>query len=157
MTKFSNPQYSVEQLNKAIAIMKRAEARGSVCMVDWQRDESGEKLVSNEEDLHLCGNKACFAGHVAISSEFHRDGGHAGVWGAPEFKEVRGVSAVKIWLGIDSDTAQSLIHGDCSGDSDDAADHFSLYYEKLWADVTATDVIMKLEGLLAEAETLCDE
>ena len=65
------------QLDKAIAIMRRAN---NLNMKEYQMSSLGKHLRYNEictseNSLHRCGNTACFAGYVAISTEFKNDDG----------------------------------------------------------------------------------
>ena len=140
-------------IEKAISIMVRAEEHGSLFMPDWQCATNNEDptLARDEQALHACGNRACFAGHVAVSPEFKEDGGYCSTAGTPVFGEHRGADAIQKWLGIDGDTARQLVFGYARVRQEDYPDYHSAYYGKRFSDVTARDVIAKLEQLLAEA------
>lgn len=123
-----------ENVRKAIAIMKRA---GKVKMEYWQGQED-VRIVTTEEEVHTCGNGACFAGWVAVSPEFQADGG--GVdddIGCPVLKGNKGSLAIAEWLDIPLDLAYRFVSG-----SED------FYAPIPFEDVQAPPVIEKLELLL---------
>jgi hypothetical protein len=127
---------------KAITIMERAKAHGSVCMTDWQ---SGGVMDTQqtEQGLHACGNTACFAGHIAISPEWKIDGGIIGRFGEPSMNGSSPTKCIAEWLDVDRRIATSLIYGDLC-----AASKESSFYGKPWADVNADDVLNKLQMIL---------
>lgn len=135
-----------KNVQSAIAIMNRAATRNSVNMTAWQSwgTPRGE-AATTEGEFHTCGNAACFAGHVAISPEFHACGGQAEEgWGTPTLNDYYGSSAIAEWLGIAESLVDKLVHGDLDPDNYD-----SLFYGKPWDEVNAQDVIDKLELVLA--------
>lgn len=130
-------------IEKAISIMRRADR--AVYMPEWQEGVVfGVEPAMTEAQLHACGNRACFAGHVAVSPEFQADGGKLSRLGVPMFNGRTGSRAIAQWLGIDSDEAEGLVDGYYGDEAEDA------YYGKPLAAVTAEDVIDKLEQLLSE-------
>lgn len=93
-----------ENINKAIAVMKRAK---NLQMTAWQ---NSSKIAQTEEELHTCGNSACFAGYIAISPEFP---GTCDSCGVPEIDfedgwKLRGGPAIQHWFELDEDTPQGL-------------------------------------------------
>lgn len=104
---------NIENIDKAIAIMERAKARDSVFMVTFQSPKDGITFAETEEELHACGNTACFAGHIAISPEWLRTSGHYAVDGRPRTPSSPGrpEHAIAEWLGIHIDVAESFIYG----------------------------------------------
>lgn len=130
-----------ENIKKAIAIMERA---GTVDMSYWQ-DVRGDSAIDNEKQLHTCGTSACFAGWVAVSPEFQRDGGQVSSAGAPIFDYLQGSMAIARWLDIRQTLAGELVLGDL--DEDDLG--YSHFYEKQWEEVDDQDVIKKLKLILS--------
>ena len=141
-------------IEKAIAIMRRAEQHDSLYMPDWQCATNNEEptLARDEQALHACGNRACFGGHVAVSPEFRADGGSCTFQGAPAFDEHIGSDAIRDWLGIDEDTARNLVLGNATGPHPGYPGDHSVYYGKIFSDVTPADVIAKLEQLLEQTK-----
>lgn len=141
------------RIEKAIAIMRRAEEHDSLFMPFWQLDPNNRALpfVTTEHELHACGNRACFAGHIAVSPEFQEDGGCRGQEGEPVFNEHSGSDAIREWLGISDAQACQLVFGDATGIPPCYPDD-SEYYGKAFGDVTARDVIAKLEQLLEQTK-----
>lgn len=146
-----------KNVQKAIDIMKRAAEHDCIDMTSYQSANEESNLVRYEDELHACGNKACFAGYIAVSPEFRADGGCTSFAGSPMIYKklintnypVLGYVAIAEWLGIHSDIAYSFVHGDL--DDDAIVENGGLYsgfYEKDWSDITADDVIVKLEQLL---------
>lgn len=142
-----------ENIRKAIAVMERA--RGSVNMAVFQADKFGDypeagNYLHTEAEMHACGNVACFAGWIAVSPEFHADGG-ACSGGMPLVLRncLLGYDAVAFWLGIPTYLARSFVHGDIDYTAEDPIS-YSRFYEKYWSLVTADDVIAKLQALLDE-------
>lgn len=152
------------QLDKAIAIMRRAQ---NLNMTYWQRLNYNPhyprpnlgtdlpRVVSTEEELHACGNTACFAGYVAISPEFKADGGRVGVVGEPVLKDIeskyiwiRVSKVIAQWLGITEKEADNLVQGDTFiGGNEKRPTLVCRFYGKEWSKVTPQDVIEKLEIL----------
>ena len=139
-------------IKKAIAIMERAKRHDSLFMPYWQMASPNNplKFVDNEQDLHTCGNRACFAGHVAVSPEFQMDGGSVTCEGEPRLGGRYGAYAIQDWLQISQEDARGLVFGNAYGSPCDPKDR-SHYYGKMFRDVTARDVIAKLEQLLERA------
>jgi hypothetical protein len=97
------------RVQQAIDIMERAKAKDSVFMPRYQ--DNDRLTARSEEELHRCGNKACFAGHVAVSPEFIKEGGFSCERGGPVFLEWYGMDAIEKWLCCSRDLARSLVHG----------------------------------------------
>ncbi len=144
---------NVENINKAIAIMERVP-QGRLRMTAWQCGDHGWDTlpVRTEEELHACGNKACFAGYVAISPEWKADGGEVCANGAPviltkeypppPIRVLTGTHAIAYWLDISRDLAAALVTGHLTEIG--RTDPYSHSYKKRWADVEPADVIEKL-------------
>lgn len=142
---------NIENMNSAIALMLRAKEHNSINMAFWQLQSKASNkarptIVLTEAELHACGNTACFAGYVAISEEFQKAGGTACLsTGTPALGGSKGEEAIALWLGITYKEADSLVFGDPYRlDLDNA---YSDYYKKLWYEVTADDVLVKLYEL----------
>lgn len=87
-----------ERVQLAINVMERA---GKVDMDAWQSDilYHRAEAKTTEEEIHACGSAACFAGWLAVSSEFHSNGGTSCPKnGAPMFNGYRAASAVVAWM-----------------------------------------------------------
>lgn len=140
---------NIENVKKAIAIMERAKVRDSVYMCQWQtaNEFAGYAIAVNEDDLHACGNRACFAGHIAVSKEFQNDGGECKK-GLPYFSDLNGAGAIALWLDIHPTIAESFVYGGVIVQVK-TGEEFSYFYDKLWRGVNAQDVIDKLNLLLA--------
>src|SRR5690606_6645405 len=115
-----------ENIEKAIAIMKRA---GKVDMLCWQDNPNTIK-----EEINMCGTSACFAGWVAVSPEFKASGGDVDEFsGTPMLYRYNnlvgsGVSAMAIWLGISNELADSLVLGNTEEyDGEDDEDSYMEY------------------------------
>lgn len=142
-TLFSSTEYTVYQLDKAIAIMERV-SDDNFNMESFQTIES-DILAQTEEEMHSCGNTACFAGHVAISKEFFLDGGKITPYNSPEFLGSIDDKAISKWLKITQHEANSLVYGKI--DESTEYEEFSTYYMKPWYVVNKHDVITKLQEL----------
>lgn len=112
-------------------------------MLNWQCPSDGITFATNLDEFHQCGNTACFAGTLALSPMFQREGGRVGNRGRPEFFPTSGVMSVQKYLGISFELAYKLVQGDTDTDG-----KFSHFYSKNWADVTAEDVVEKLDMIL---------
>lgn len=148
---------NLERLEQAIAVMKRA---GEVNMNFWQRGGVSE----TEDDLHSCGNSACFAGWLAVSPEFREAGGglHRSS-GAPLFGAFFGFRAVIAWLEAEDDLSKEVLELLVTGEAviSDATEewlmskniplepekHFTLTSLMGWNKYKAQDVIKILEAL----------
>lgn len=158
-----------ERLEQAINIMKRA---GKVDMNCWQGAYQAN-IKQTEQEMHSCGNSACFAGWLAVSPEFRTAGGTINTLGVPVYQGKTGPDAILKWLDLEDEDIRGevirlLILGEESTlDSaikwleDLNIDPVSnLYYEKLkpgsrysyahflsWHTCTTEDVIKILEAL----------
>lgn len=110
----------------------------------WQSCENGVTAL-NIKQLHECGNTACFAGYIAISKRFKKEGGVISGAGCPYFKDGIGHGAIGEFLNISNILSERLVHGDFC-DSTDIK--YSKFYNKPWEEVTPEDVIEKLELIL---------
>ena len=97
---------NIERLNYAIEIMKQAR---NLDMTNWR---SG-KPVESIEELHACGNTACFAGYLALSPEWD---GKVASEGQPYYPPsesrtfgVIGGMAINKFLGMTSKTHMEVI------------------------------------------------
>ena len=96
-------------VQKAINVMQRVvDQNRAFDMAVWQ-DDAICGVRHTEKDLHECGMAACFGGWVAVSPEFHKDGGLADDYGLPYLTGARGgVPSIAKWLGISIDDASDL-------------------------------------------------
>ena len=126
-----------ERIQDAITMMKRAIPR-YFDMTNWQNEPQGhiKQIVQTESELHVCGNTACFAGHLALSPEFQKAGGSVSKIGAPVFNGVRYAEAVAEDFDIPYELAMDLTLPD--------RDFYPVYFE----DVKPEHVIEKLEMIL---------
>jgi len=126
-----------ERIQDAITMMKRAIPR-YFDMTNWQNEPQGhiKQIVQTESELHVCGNTACFAGHLALSPEFQKAGGSVSKIGAPVFNGVRYAEAVAEYFDIPYELAMDLTLPD--------RDFYPVYFE----DVKPEHVIEKLEMIL---------
>lgn len=106
-------------------------------------------IVSGEEELHACGNSACFAGYVAVSPEFHACGGSACPGeGAPVWEGFSGSEAIAAWLDISSSLATAVVHGPC-GDFPLMRLVWGDEPLRAWREATPQDLITILERILS--------
>ena len=143
-----------DNVRKAIAVMQRA--LGRVSMMEFQtvhkQFKYAEFIAKTEAELHTCGSKACFAGHLGISPEWIADGGGIDDCGVPENDNHYGASSIAQWLGVEYNTASALIMGRRSAYHERTqrlADEHCRFYGKRWGDVDADDVIAKLKMILS--------
>lgn len=136
---------NIENINKTIAIMERAKARDSVYMAAFQAPEDGVTFARTEEELHTCGNRACLAGHIAVSPEWLSEPGHTSDDdGSPITDDIGDNSkAVADWWGLSDagalrSIADYLIYGYRSSISKQNV------YGISWHDVKAEHVIEQL-------------
>lgn len=130
---------NTKRVQQAIDIMRRAK---NLSMERYQFPSGDlDRFVYTEKELHACGNSACFAGYVALSSEFQADGGIMSQEGAPIFNEKSGEDALALWLEITNDLAYDLVYGSELRTED--------FYPVEFAKVKPHHVIEKLELILA--------
>lgn len=162
-----------ENILAAIAIMERAKAEGNkLDMFNWQTTATGwnaysqDRAVATEQELHACGNKACFAGYVAISPEWRAIGGGVSSCGGaflhkqteynPDNFTIRHELAIAAWFDVPERLVTPMVRGQLVEkdrvyeDGRMAVDTWSIAYDKWWSDVTHDDVIAKLLALLLE-------
>lgn len=98
---------NIDNMNKAIAIMTRA---GKINMDNWQYGS----VQKSEEDIHVCGTAACFAGWVGVSPEWAADGGILTNNGEPLFGTRPGFpsaeKSLSEWLGLHTSLIEMLIY-----------------------------------------------
>lgn len=161
-------EYNTENIQHAINIMERAKARNSVDMAFFQRHgiikDQKAAIVKTEEEFHACGNKACFAGHIALAPEFqaytYKDYRAAvGYEGAPRFVnesgQYRAAGAdfiIATWLGIPVEWVERLIFETTCVAREDVtgvqfADGPHCVYGVMWGDVTAEHVLKVLRNI----------
>lgn len=134
-----------ERVMAAIELMKRAE---NLNMCDYQMPAMFESYVDSVEELHKCGNTACFAGYLAISEEFKKaGGGRSQVIASPYYEGLYGSGAVALYLGISEELAESLVFGDLQEHQSHKYAE-SAFYGTFWSNVKPADVIAKLEMIL---------
>lgn len=144
-------EFNLHNMNSAIIIMERAKIHNSLDMRYFQGDNDFG-LSCTTDGLHACGNTACFAGHVAISPEFHATGGTVSE-GIPEFGGSYYDVAIAKWLGIGDSLTHQLVYGDSRHIQHLSEKYWyghSFYYAKPWAEVNADDVIAKLHEIKAQ-------
>ena len=149
---------NVQRIQAAIEMMKHVER---LDMNSWQGNMS-YRIAQTIEELHRCGNNACFAGYLAISEEFKQAGGRVCPFsGQPEFGHTNNAthSIIEYFdLEHNSDTRraiQSIIFREFADPSGQlACDDFGqtfCYPESYivpFNDVEPHHVIEKLEALL---------
>lgn len=125
-----------ENVEYSIELMRKAKALG---MSYWQerKDDCGD-YACNVEELHTCGNKACFAGYVALSGKFQADGGRQMIGGMPYIDGESGDVAIAVWLDISDKLAKGLVYGDNN-----------FYHPISFQSVQAHHVIDKLQMILS--------
>lgn len=147
---------NLTNLDITIKLMEAARQKDTLDMEYWQNRIGSAYLAYNIEDLHSCGNKACLAGHIAISPEFKADGGTIIRWGSPAYLSKDGLVvdqeqyAIGRWLGIDDDLAGLLIYS--VGGQFDRDDRTHPVYGTAWRDVQPKHVISALEELMKIGE-----
>lgn len=123
-----------ERVLKCIKMMEGAKALN---MREWQHGLL--RHAKTIEELHACGNTACFAGYLAISDFFREAGGTMVTGGCPAYNDISDYEAVAEFLDISCVTAEGMVHGDL-----DYTGH-SEFYNKPWREVTNMDVVAKLQ------------
>lgn len=145
---------NIENLLITIDIMERAKERDSVDMRYWQHDpkvpdykQEHLSRAMTEEAFHACGNKACLAGHIAISPEWQFAGGTVDRDGFPtmpgpieenQFPHM----PLAAWWGLDPKHAAFLIY----------PRHGIEIYSMPWAMVKAEHVIKTLRAIIEIGE-----
>lgn len=139
----------VKRVKACIRLMKQADEHQSLYMPAFQKPANNDydALCTTMNSFHKCGNKACFAGHVALSQAFKRDGGEVGTSGEPVYSNHFGYTAIAMWLGIPFDLASAFVLGSAMGAPNRG---YSDFYLKQWDKVQPMDVIKKLQWLLDE-------
>ena len=98
-----------ENIKYCIELMKDAH---NLNMEYWQDPIEFTGICKSIDELHKCGNTACFAGYVAISEKFNNDGGRPSANGSPlYYKDVEYYvldDAIAEWLDIPRSLACSL-------------------------------------------------
>lgn len=138
-----------ENVQKAIDIMRRA---GKVDMGEWQEGIGpfcpyfDRRIATTEAEAQECGTAACFAGWVALSPEFQKDGGKVAIDGAPVYQYVNGYKAIALWLEIECIEAAELCF----------VGYHKLpeYNNKESHEITSENVISVLERLLKTGSVL---
>lgn len=155
-TKFSKERI----LDEAIAMLQTAAAYDSLDMRGYQmrgdREASHDEPLDTLIELHNCGNRACFAGHVRLNSFFDKNFRFNPECVAPEYQvynqagdlqwadaatTMAHIFSVPLWF------AYWLIFG--RGDCIQHTTGIHRLYGKEWHMVRASDVIEILEQLKA--------
>ena len=123
-----------ENIEYMIGIMEEAEALD----MNYFQNTSTFMEPSSEtiEELHKCGNTACFAGYMAISDKFQKDGGQSSE-GAPKINKLYEDQAVAYWLDISEELASDIVFP-----------HHGLFGGKCYDDIKPRDVIQVLKNIL---------
>ena len=135
---------NVNNMLTAIDIMNRA---GKFDISVWQEVVPGG-YKDTECELHRCGTSACFAGWVAVSPEFRKDGGSISrSCGYPIITDGNNnrlyeASAIAYWLDIPNRDAEDL----CFVGSNIGR----FYNDKEYDEITTDDVVCVLATLLLE-------
>lgn len=162
-------EYNPVNMQHAINIMERAKAHNSLSMSRFQSAPIEEPqyfvfAAKTEAELHACGNRACFAGHIAVSPEFLNSdfqGLKPGLdhHGAPRLRTTGGnivqvspTSIIGAWLGIPKNVAVKMILA-CPAQNrndkfyipDRTTPH--IVYGVPWEDVTADHVLKVLRSI----------
>ena len=95
-------------------IERAAKAGHFLDMNNWQDTNC---YHNNLNDLLSCNTPACFAGLIATSEDFNRDGGRASRIGQPVIENDDGETllghlAIAYWLGIDAEDSVKLCTAD---------------------------------------------
>lgn len=97
-----------EHVKIAINVMTRVRDRGDeLNMTHWQC-HYGTPMMHTEDDANRCGTACCFAGWLAISSEFEAKGGTVLTGGRPSYDGFSGELAISKFLGISVRLAERL-------------------------------------------------
>lgn len=113
----------IERIKAAIKMMESAR---SLNMRIYQGGDS-TNFATTIEELHECGNTACFAGYLAISPEFQAAGGRmradsgTPVFPNPDPEDTRflyNAEAVAAYLEIPESIADALVFGNDADDED---------------------------------------
>lgn len=136
-----------QRVQHCIELMENAKINDNLYMQFFQSkwdNTQAESIADNNESLHSCGNKACFAGHLAISEYFQKSGGTINHYGMPVYDGFEGHHAVARWLMISFSHAKQFV----LADEGTGGNQISTFYNELWKDVTPDHVIEKLKELL---------
>ena len=110
--------------------------RDSVYMLYWQNQINTPKTL---EEFHACGNRACIAGHLALSPLFQRHGGEVCWSGTPALSGTVGANAVELWFFGNDDASEKtnlVIHG-----------YSEPYYVSNWGNWKSKEAVAALELL----------
>jgi len=137
---------NIENMRSAINIMKRA---GKIDMCSWQEIKNGDKALGSEENLHYCGTAACFAGWIAVSPEWKKDGGRIDERvGSPYIPTKENLDrnyyyakAIAYWLDIPESYSCELCALNTTIENEE-------YYGVKMNDITKEMVIGKLEEII---------
>lgn len=100
-------------------------------------------LAESIDELHSCGNTACFAGYLALSEPFKAAGGQS-FHGEPVIlhkgEKLSAEDAVAYYLDIDRELAEAIVYGD--------SDEYDELYPVRFKEVKPKHVIGVLQGIL---------
>jgi hypothetical protein len=141
-----------ERFDAAISALLQAEEYQTLFMKHWRSGRPSDGIALRENlhsipELHACGNRACFLGHLSLTVMWQQvfglpsplgepAGGHA--LSAPEM--------IMSYLMIPYEDAYGLIYGNI-GINQFGRTGWSHYYNRSWGDVRPEDVIAKLKEL----------
>lgn len=137
---------NLTNLDTAIKLMEAAHQKDTLDMEFWQNRVGSAFLAYNIEDLHSCGNKACFAGHIAISQEWSDWDGRIFENGQPftirNGKIIETSAALADWLGVPELIVTMLVYSFTH-----PGETLHPVYGELWNKVKASHVITALTEL----------
>lgn len=141
-----NIRPNMDVLKQLIAIVKRARKADKIYMVSFQVGRDATCMT--EASLHSCGNRACFAGYVALSPEWKAYGGGVNPVGKPTYPatqiyDIEPCQNVGQWLGVSSQCLNMLFYS-VSVDGNFHYTDFHVVYNKPWEDVNSGDVLKVL-------------
>lgn len=137
---------NLTNLDITIKLMEAARQKDTLDMEYWQNRIGSAYLAYNIEDLHSCGNKACLAGHIAISREWSDWDGRIFENGQPFLirngKIIETAQALSDWFGVPELVVTALVYNFTR-----PGETLHPVYGELWKKVKATHVLKALTEL----------
>lgn len=133
-----------KNIKDSIEVLKRVRDRqGKFNLIEWQEGANFIASIENEEYLYTCNMAACIGGYIAVSHEFHAEGGRP-MCGMPVFRRLVGFEAMAEYWGVD--VREVEMRCDC--------DQFTLAYYGVYHidDITIDMAIAAVESLLNLSE-----